>query len=681
MLNCENNQTISNVNEGIDNKYKYIHEIKHLMEYIIANNNNNKKNKFSLYRIRGFEPHSIFYEIDKISSGIINFSDLDEYLSKNNIKIDKDIILLFIREFNKEGNDNNLTIKDFISFLNYDINKNKISIGEKEFDKNEIHNLFLDLIKLECKLIKEKNDLINEIKKIKEFSTFEAFYIISNDNKFIDYDCLKSFLGNKYKKNEIKELIYRIDLNNNGKISYDEFQDLFFPFQEHLHLEEANEEDIYKINNDSNYDVAINYKEDYNLSPYKGNSLSEPKIINYNINNIDEDDNQEIEQNNKLNNKDNSKSDIFLNSNQSGKNYLNDDNYINDINYKYDNDNLVIKYDEELIKDINIKEKNNDKDYIYNNDEKKNEKNQLKEHFSFYEKPNTEKINKNNVNIQNNQNINLQTKPKNESKIYNLNIFNDNLVNNDNYYSNNKYSQNKEKIEKINIINRNFTDIFSEKDKSLIHIFIDYIHSITLLESKSENFRESISLCDDISLIEIFEQFDKTRKNLISKIDFQEGCNKVYFLFPLDSQIKLLYERYDLDNDGNLNFEEFMNMISPLKKEYFALCEKEEIKNNITFESKKKIIEFLKIIIDNETFNYELRTKLIANEIFNFINLWGLLMKYSKNNQELNKEEFKYFLESFGSYLTQYELDIIFFKLSKGKNEIRYDDLFKNIIV
>ena len=47
---------------------------------------------------------------------------------------------------------------------------------------------------------------------------------------------LKQFLGNKFQDNEIKELIHRIDLNNDKKISYEEFQDLFFPFQTHLHL-------------------------------------------------------------------------------------------------------------------------------------------------------------------------------------------------------------------------------------------------------------------------------------------------------------------------------------------------------------------------------------------------------------------------------------------------------------
>ena len=55
-------------------------------------------------------------------------------------------------------------------------------------------------------------------------------------------------------------------------------------------------------------------------------------------------------------------------------------------------------------------------------------------------------------------------------------------------------------------------------------------------------------------------------------------------------------------------------------------------------------------------------------------------MKYSKDNLKLDKNEFNYFLESFGCYLTKYELDIIFYKLAKGNNEIKYNDLYKEII-
>ena len=60
---------------------------------------------------------------------------------------------------------------------------------------------------------------------------------------------------------KIKELLYRIDLNDDKKISYDEFQDMFFPFQKHLLFEETNEDEKYDYGIESYNDFLINYSD------------------------------------------------------------------------------------------------------------------------------------------------------------------------------------------------------------------------------------------------------------------------------------------------------------------------------------------------------------------------------------------------------------------------------------
>ena len=216
-------------NENISNN-SYIPKIRNLFEFIISENNKNKSIKISLFKIRGFDQSLIFKEIDNISSGFINEKDLEEYSLKNKIKVEKDILHLFIRQFGKKENDNNLSQTDFINFINFDINKTEIKFGEVNFDNNEIKTNFLNLIKAEFELIKGFKYLINEIIQIKEFSTYEAFNIISGNQNYIDNNNLKEFLENKYSSNEIQELIYRIDLNNDKRINYEEFQDFFFSF-------------------------------------------------------------------------------------------------------------------------------------------------------------------------------------------------------------------------------------------------------------------------------------------------------------------------------------------------------------------------------------------------------------------------------------------------------------------
>ena len=705
----------SNNKEKQTQDIPYVQKIKNLMEYIITQNNKNKKIKMSLYIIRGFDPSSIFYEIDTISSGFINQRDLVDYLSENNIKKEKDIIKLFIREYNKEENDNTLSIQDFIKFINFDIDKSLLNLGVLNYNKNEIKKLFLKLIESELNIIKEKNLLISEIIKIREFSTFEAFYKISNEKNYIDLDSLKVFLDNKFNNNEVKELIYRIDMNNDGKITYEEFQDLFFPFQKHLHLGEKIETDLYNYIDDNNYDIVINYNDDYNLNPYKDGTLIEPKIIQTYYDkkkgNIDKD----------------SKSKIILSESPFNQNNLKDEN-----NFNYENNNdmnnnnysFKIKYDEKLFNEINDRiegrikneddsefNKNNDKN---NHDINKSEKintnlgnidiHSSKIFFGDEEDENSSSSETflgkaRDINIfdnifngmNSNQDENTDSKfDKNTSKQYldqnnNYNSINDNNINNINDKNHKQNFEDESKGKEIQNFNeKNISDTLTEKEKNIINLFIDFIYLNTSLENKTESLRESITLCDDMSLLDIFETFDKNKDNSISKTNFIDVCNREYIVFPTETQVKLIYDRYDLDKDGELNFDEFMKMIKPLKKEYLDLYNKDENdKENkmLSFESKKKVIHFLKALLDNETFINDLKSKLNSDKNFNFIELWGILMKYSNDNQKLTKEEFNNFLENFGCYLTQNELDIIFFKLSNDNEVINYDDLYKKIII
>ena len=154
-LNINENSNIENLNIA------YIPKIKNLLEFIITQNNINKKYKFSLFKIRGFDPNTIFNEIDTISSGFINSKDLDEYLSNNNIKIETEILNLFIRQFNKEGKDKNLYQKDFIDFINFGVPiTEKTSSELNNYNKDEINKIFLNLMTSEFELIKNQKKLL-----------------------------------------------------------------------------------------------------------------------------------------------------------------------------------------------------------------------------------------------------------------------------------------------------------------------------------------------------------------------------------------------------------------------------------------------------------------------------------------------------------------------------------------
>ena len=660
-LDLEEKQFKLNINDtsNIENlNIAYIPKIKNLLEFIITQNNINKKYKFSLFKIRGFDPNTIFNEIDTISSGFINSKDLEEYLTNNNIKIEPEILNLFIRQFNKEGKHKNLYKKDFIDFINFGAPiSEKTSHELNDYNKEEINKIFLKLLTSEFELINIQKKLINEIIQIKEFSTFEAFNIISFNKGYIDLNMLKQFLGNKFQDNEIKELIHRIDLNNDKKISYEEFQDLFFPFQTHLHLDSEEEKEI---------DNFIQNKYYINSTLYENYILSSPNIID--------------KKDNILNEKE-----IKININKNTNNKIKDSN--NEIDFEekkeYNDEDLLIKYDENLIKELN--EKND----IISDSRENNDEN----YFSLKLKCENDKIKAGKIindlskhDVSNFEAININKKEENKD-ILPLNTIN-NINENENQ---NRILSKSELILPNNNINTNLIltnkhiqlDFLTETDKDIIRSFIDYIQALILLENKLETIKESISLCNDVSLLYIFNIFNKDKDDLITKNNFIQICQNKFYIYPTEKQIKLVYDRYDLDNDGILNSNEFLKMISPLKEEYLIIGnEKDKNKNikDIDFETKEKVIELFKRIIENESLIYDLKMKLKSDKNFNFVFLWGIIMKFSQDGKKVNKNEFNNFLENFKCFLTNYELDVIFYKFAMGNKEIKYDSLFKEII-
>ena len=223
-----------------------------------------------------------------------------------------------------------------------------------------------------------------------------------------------------------------------------------------------------------------------------------------------------------------------------------------------------------------------------------------------------------------------------------------------------------------------------EDDKDIVRLFIDFIQSIIILENMAEDIKETIILYNEITSLELFYIFNIDNDDLISKKNFLQICNNKFYFYPTEKQIKLLFDRYDLDNDGFFNLNEFINMISPLRKEYLALNKKEGKRKkmkNINFEYKIKVIELFKRIIENENLIYDLKMKIKTNKKYNFVFLWGIMMKYSNDGKKMDKNEFNCFLETFQCFLTNFELDIIFYKLSMGNSEIKYDSLYKQILL
>ena len=148
----------------------------------------------------------------------------------------------------------------------------------------------------------------------------------------------------------------------------------------------------------------------------------------------------------------------------------------------------------------------------------------------------------------------------------------------------------------------------------------------------------------------------------------------------------LIYNRYDINKDEKLNLKEFLNMISPIKKEYLGILFGDKkiqkpFHSELSDKSKKIIINLMKTIILNESNYYEIREKMKL-ENFCINEVWNILSKFSNNDKCLNVKDFGNFLKSYSYNLTSYEIEVIFNKFDFDKDElINYDDFNHEFIL
>jgi Ca2+-binding EF-hand superfamily protein len=219
--------------------------------------------------------------------------------------------------------------------------------------------------------------------------------------------------------------------------------------------------------------------------------------------------------------------------------------------------------------------------------------------------------------------------------------------------------------------------------KNNINEVLDFISDKIAKKNLIESIKEALCLQNDITISNLFNIFDKSNNKEIKKENFTEVCNELN-IFPTDDQIFLLFKKYDLDEDNILNYEEFSNMILPMKDEYNSIIQNRENNNQNELKNSSKsyklLKELIKAIIQVETYFYELKNSIHLNN-FSLKNIWDFLIHYSSNGENLNKKEFKLFLEDNNIFLTKNETELIFNDFDLNQDGlINYNDLEREMI-
>ena len=631
----------------------------------INNNNNDINNLFSGDDFSGnlsstdFNKSENFINENNINNNIQQKNEIEikiQNKNENNIKKTK--------INNKIDINNDLNIeRENLEYIQDEYNNNS-SEENKEDDLYIQKNTNIEIKKENNIKNQEKNKILmkNEIKK--ETNNIRKLNIIKNEN----INNKRIEMNNSINNNSNSENSHTNHINVNGSL----FTCGGNGEQEKITLKpgiQENEKEDYKYKISSiqtNNDLVTQIKSEYKMeSPFSNinknlNDVFSKEMINKNKKEKDLDyfnsNNKYFYFQDKAQKEENEKLDI------NNKNMINNENiYIN----KMKKEEIKINNVKNLNMNKVFKEQIHEEREDYLGDFSENKYKYLNEKYIFENnnlKNNLELItsNTNNLNIFSNEKITQKTETSD----------------NDDY----NYTPNNEQTihDLSNIININ-SDEYNFSSKTSINIFLDYIDNILKLESTCLILKESLALREDITFKELFCLFDYHKNKNISIHEFKKVCKNTFGLYPTTDQVRLIFRRYDINKDEKLDLKEFLNMISPIKKEYVSVLFGDKriqkpFKTELSEKSKKIIENLTKAIILNETNYYEIREKMRINN-FNKNEVWNILMQFSKNKNYLNRKNFDKFLKAHSYYLTSYEIDIIFNKFDFDKDaHFNFDD-------
>ena len=231
-------------------------QIKELFRTIINYEEQIDVYRKQLFLTKNFSPIEYFEFLDINNKNFLSLTDFSEILSYHNISFNPFTLRRLIRTYDKNGKFT-INYDDFLQFISPKF------IEENPQSYNNIHpdRIFINILIKELNLVDQIGEITYNIKTTKDFNVYEAFMNMSKGNNYLFLNDIKSFINDKYiKDSKIKCIIYRIDLDNDNKISYEEFQEVFFPYK--------------------------NCLRNYNSSLYLNNNNNEYYFNRYSLNNI-----------------------------------------------------------------------------------------------------------------------------------------------------------------------------------------------------------------------------------------------------------------------------------------------------------------------------------------------------------------------------------------------------------
>ena len=189
----------------------------------------------------------------------------------------------------KSNENNNIEKSNENNNIEKSNENNNIEENKKEDIDPKILSAFGEIIKEEMSLAEKLMEISKQCLDSKFFTFYESFKEIADEDKYITEENLNNFLqknGVELNEKDPKGLMHRNDTDNDGKISFTEFKDIFFPINNVQYKRSLN--DYNKYQNEYNSILRSgpanknNYNYNNNNSSYYPSRNNNFKNKNYN---------------------------------------------------------------------------------------------------------------------------------------------------------------------------------------------------------------------------------------------------------------------------------------------------------------------------------------------------------------------------------------------------------------
>ena len=650
----------------------------------------------SLCNNKHFLPKNLFDSIDINLKSYLTLNDLRNYLNKNNIEFEEQCLRRFIHNFDKDE-DFSIDYKEFLGIISPKkddkLQNDIISKEPQENENNEIDSssekIFQEIIINEFNLIKDLYKIADELKKQKDFTTYETFLEIVKDEKYITKENLGVFLEDnnlELDDNDLDILLYRIDADNDGQISYQEFLEIFFPYRENYTSKDIKPEQ----ERSKNYTIDdIQFKdENYEIPPLNEelkNSLYSNKLKYSNINPLN---------NNNIN-------DNYLNSeintNQPCRGITNKftlSPLSND--YSMDKQFIIKKEENQENPTFSSTLNKSNQPIIVNNEPpvnqidfdytKKINKREPPQYKSYY----MQKIQSMNEPIENKMNENIPRDISNKvvnSFFIRDPLFLDNRSEvltqekiNDQFKDNNNYLTDQIPLKVCNRCHcPNPCNCYCPFDSNKTNLSC-LLENLVKQNNIIEGHKDSLSLCTDVNLTDLFDFFDKSNMNCISNVDMKQTLIELG-LCPSPTDINNIYDRYDKNKDNKLNYNEFCDMILPKKYNLAKVVSQRYPPSyfmGFSYDTKRILFRLFQSMIDTNKEINNCRIWLFSNKGFSGYDFYNLIKKNYANG--ITKDDIVGFMSENGKFLQPSEIALLMEILDKNKDGlISYNEFLSEI--